>query len=97
MSCHARGVLDHREVRVDVAPHRRTIDAVVVDAARRVEVVGPRQTEVLDVVSIDLIELAEPRFAVVEADRRPILRRAGVGLDRVTVDRLSGRVRSVRE
>ena len=57
------------------------------DAARGIETVGPHQTEILDVSGVDLVELAESRLAVVQADRRPVLRRRRVGPNRIAVDR----------
>src|SRR5262249_54865998 len=56
------------------------------DAARRLEVVGPGEAELLDVAVVDFLQLAEARLGVVEAVAQPVLRAAAVGLDRAAVD-----------
>jgi hypothetical protein len=77
---------------VDDAPRRRDIHDAVdhdrgrLDAARRVEVVGPREAEVLDVAGVDLVELAEAGLAEIETDGRPVLRRRCIVLDPGAVD-----------
>ena len=77
---------------VDDAPRRAHIHDAVdhdrgrLDAARRLEVVGPRQAEVLDVAGVDLVELAEAGLAEIETDGRPVLRRRRIVLDPVAVD-----------
>ena len=59
------------------------------DAAGGLQRVAPHQSELFDVVGIDLVELGKTRFGVVETDGRPVVRGRGVGLDRGAVDRRS--------
>ena len=56
------------------------------DAAGGFERIAPDQTELLDVVGVDLVQLAEAGFGVVETDGRPVVRRRRVGLDRGAID-----------
>src|SRR6266403_2396018 len=55
------------------------------DAADRFEIVAPHQSEIFDVVGVDLVELAETGLGIVEAGGRPVLRGRRVGLDRGAV------------
>src|SRR5258706_13081115 len=48
---------------------------------------GPGQSEIFDVVGLDLVELAETGLCIVETVGRPILRSRRVGLDRGAVGR----------
>ncbi len=55
------------------APRRRDIHDAVdderrrLDATHRFEIVGPREAEILHVVGIDLAQLAEAGFGIIEA------------------------------
>src|SRR6266404_4291613 len=56
-----------------------------IDGADRFEIVAPHQSEIFDVVRVDLVELAETGLGIVEAVGRPVLRGRRVGLDRGAV------------
>ena len=74
---HIHDALDH---------HRRRLDTAV-----RSETVAPLQAERLDVVGIDLIELAESGLGVIEPVARPIVGGLGIGDDCRAVDRAGDR------
>src|SRR5262249_11748261 len=61
------------------------------DAARRFEVVRPGETEVLYIRIVDLLELAEASFCIVEADSGPFFGQRFIG----TFDKTLARVAPV--
>ncbi len=72
-----RGCLIHDAVNDD----RRSLHA-----ARRSEAVAPDQSGVFHIIGIDQFEFAETCFGIIETDRRPIVGRCSVGLNKIAID-----------